>query len=276
MIREHLFGRRPGAHDVILWRGAEVSRLEALSDAVFGFAITLLVVSLEVPVTYAQLADTMKGFVAFAASFALLFLIWFHQYRFFRRYGLEDGPTVLLNAVLLFVVVFFVYPLKFVFKLCVDEIMGRRYAVLPDGRHVPVFTSYREPREMMVVFGLGYVAVFFLFALMHVHAYRRREALALDACERFETTGNVREALLNVGVGLVSIAAAVLAPDRSASMLSGLAYFLVGPVMTVNGMLTGRLRRKRGLPLRSEVLRARSVADREEQDGAAVGKLAAG
>jgi low temperature requirement protein LtrA len=276
MIRQHVFGRRPGAHDVILWRGAEVSRLEALSDAVFGFAITLLVVSLEVPATYAQLAQTMQGFVAFAASFALLFLIWFHQYRFFRRYGLEDSTTVLLNAVLLFVVVFFVYPLKFVFKLCVDELMGRRYAVLADGRHVPVFTSYREPREMMVVFGLGYVAVFFLFALMHVHAHRRRHALALDACETFETATNVREALLNVGVGLVSIAAAALAPERSASMLSGLSYFLVGPVMTVNGFVTGRLRRKRGLPLRSEVLRARSAELGEPAGSAGVGELAGG
>lgn len=36
-------------------RGKEVSRVEGLSDAVFGFAITLLVVSLEVPKTFALL-----------------------------------------------------------------------------------------------------------------------------------------------------------------------------------------------------------------------------
>jgi uncharacterized membrane protein len=248
MVRDHLFRRHPGAHDSIRWRGAEVSRLEALSDAVFGFAITLLVVSLEVPRTYAQLTEAMRGFVAFAASFALLFKVWFHQYRFFRRYGLDDTATVVLNGVLLFVVVFFVYPLKFVFTLCVNELMGRRDVALPDGRHVPVFTSADQPRQMMVIFGLGYIAVFGLFALMHVHAYRRRDALELDASERFETAGNVREELLNVCIGALSITVAMLAPGRSAAALGGLTYMLVGPVMTANGYLAGRRRRKLGLP----------------------------
>ena len=37
-----------GADQAFRWRGGEVSRLEGLSDAVFAFAVTLLVVSLEV------------------------------------------------------------------------------------------------------------------------------------------------------------------------------------------------------------------------------------
>jgi uncharacterized membrane protein len=268
MIRDHAFRLRSGAHDSIRWRGTEVSRLEALSDAVFGFAITLLVVSLEVPQTYAQLADAMRGFVAFAASFALLFKVWYHQYRFFRRYGLEDTPTVVLNGVLLFVVVFFVYPLKFVFTLCVNELMGRRDVLLPDGRHVPVFTSADQPSQMMLIFGLGYIAVFGLFALMHVHAYRRREALELDASERFETAGNVREELLNVCIGALSITAALLAPGRSAAALGGLTYMLVGPVMTANGYFTGRRRRKLGLPPPAAKRRARVAADAEDAEDA--------
>jgi uncharacterized membrane protein len=86
-------------------RSREVSRLEGLSDAVFGFAITLLVVSLEVPNTYEELRNLMRGFVAFGASFAVLIMIWYEHYKFFRRYGLEDLWIITLNSMLLFVVV---------------------------------------------------------------------------------------------------------------------------------------------------------------------------
>jgi uncharacterized membrane protein len=47
------------------WRGGEITRLEGFSDAVFAFALTLLVVSLEVPHTFDELLDTIRGFPAF-------------------------------------------------------------------------------------------------------------------------------------------------------------------------------------------------------------------
>lgn len=67
MIREKLIAQRIGMSGKFRLRGHEVSRIEALSDAVFGFAITLLVVVLEVPQTFGS-ADHGCEFVALKIS----------------------------------------------------------------------------------------------------------------------------------------------------------------------------------------------------------------
>ena len=90
-----------------------VSRLEGFSDAVFGFALTLLVVSLDVPDTIDELEVLVRGSLPFALMFAMVCYIWWEHNKFFRRYGLQDAWTAFLNCVLLFVVLFYVYPLKF-------------------------------------------------------------------------------------------------------------------------------------------------------------------
>ncbi|HMW37714.1 MAG TPA: TMEM175 family protein, partial [bacterium] len=113
------------------WRGHEVTRVEAFSDAVFAFAMTLLVVSLEVPKNLSQLLETMRGFPAFATCFTILVMLWYWHYKFFRRFGLQDRFTIVWNAALLFVVLFFVYPLKFVMTLVVNMMMGVTYEQPP-------------------------------------------------------------------------------------------------------------------------------------------------
>ena len=70
-----------------------MSRIEGLSDAVFGFVITLLVVSLEVPRTSTAMLDTLRGVPIFALTFTVLLAIWHAQYVFFRRYGLDDNAN---------------------------------------------------------------------------------------------------------------------------------------------------------------------------------------
>jgi Endosomal/lysosomal potassium channel TMEM175 len=72
-------------------RQHEVSRLEGFSDAVFGFALTLLVVSLDVPDTVEELKLLVRGSVPFALMFAMVCCIWWEHNKFFRRFGLQDA-----------------------------------------------------------------------------------------------------------------------------------------------------------------------------------------
>lgn len=75
-MRRHLAQQGFGADRGFRWRGGEISRLEGLSDAVFAFAVTLLVVSLEVPETFNELLRVLRGFFAFAVCFSILFWVW--------------------------------------------------------------------------------------------------------------------------------------------------------------------------------------------------------
>lgn len=243
MIREKLIDRRVGDNKKFRWRSHEVSRTEGLSDAVFGFAITLLVVSLEVPKTYAELMQAMRGFGAFAISFTLLFIVWYNQYKFFRRYGLQDNTTMVLNGVLLFVVLFYVYPLKFVFTLVVNMFTGGQGVLrLADGSTVQMIDSNAQLAKLMMIFGAGYVAVFGVFVLLYWHAYRQRAALDLNELESFDTLVDVRESALNVMIGTISMAVAAFGGGNYGG-LAGFTYMLCPLVLTIHGTVMGKRRR---------------------------------
>jgi len=243
LIREKLIARDIGRPSDFRWRGHEISRIEGLSDAVFAFAVTLLVVSLEVPKTFTELSMAMRGFGAFAISFALLFIVWFNQYKYFRRYGLQDNVTVLLNAVLLFVVLFYVYPLKFLFSYLVNEVMGGHGEVrLPNG-NVEAMVEAGDLSRLMIIFGIGYVAIFAVFILLHWHALRKRVQLELNALEIFDTRSSMQEAALNCSIGLLSISVALFGGARY-SNLAGPVYMLLAVVMSINGVVMGRRRRR--------------------------------
>jgi hypothetical protein len=244
MIREKLIDKGVGNPRKFRWRSHEASRIEALSDAVFAFAVTLLVVALEVPKTYGELMEVMRGFGAFAICFALLFVVWFNQYKFFRRYGLNDSLTIVINAVLLFVVLFYVYPLKFVFTFLLDRFTGGHGEVrLPNGTVQGMVESADQVANLMIIFGVGYVAVFGVFALLYWRAYRKRAELELNELEAFDTRTDIRESLLNVSIGLVSLGVAILGGGRFAG-ISGMIYMLTPVVMMVHGTWDGRRRKK--------------------------------
>lgn len=244
MIKNKMIAHDIGNFGKFRWRSYEISRIEGLSDAVFAFAVTLLVVSLEVPKTFNELAETMHGFGAFLVSFLLLFFVWFNQYKFFRRYGLQDTTTIILNAALLFVVLFYVYPLKFLFTFLIDRFTGGHGETkLPNGNIVPMLENDGQLASLMVIFNLGYIAVFGVFILLYWHAYRKRDQLELNELERFDTRESILESSLNCGIALVSMLVLAVGGAMRSS-LAGMVYMLTPVVMTLNGTTMGKRRRR--------------------------------
>lgn len=214
MLRDQFITHHKAVVDGFRWRSREIARIEGFSDACFGFAVTLLIISLEVPRTSTELFEVMQGFVAFFATFWVLASIWYGQFLYFRRYGIEDRITVILNLVLIFTVLFFVYPLKFFFNAMVASLgVGRAI----EGAHAAQQVILPEHKPLLlIVFGLGFAAVFVVFLLLYIHAYRQREALGLNELEVFETAHSIRSQIFAIGTGLTYLAlAGVLALPRT-------------------------------------------------------------
>jgi len=242
-LRGELAGRGIGQESGFRWRGGEISRVEGFSDAVFAFAVTLLVVSLEVPRTFHELATAMRGFVVFAVCFALLIVVWREHYVFFRRYGLQDNGTIWLNAALLFVALFYVYPLKFLFNVVFAGVTGAPSAVQGEGGRLEPVIEPGQISSLFLIYGASVIALYLLLALMYAHAYRLRGALELTPIEIFDTRASIRTHLLAAAIGAFSCVIAVIVPTRLVG-LAGYVYFLFGPVLAIDGIRTGRKRRE--------------------------------
>ena len=226
----------PALHDHIAkdgfrLRGTHMSRLDGFSDIVFGFALTLIVVSLEVPRTYDELHTLLLGFIPFGVCFLFLISIWWAHFRFFRRYYLHDFFTVVLNSALLFMVLFYVYPLKFLFTLFIGQFTGQI--------QVQPFSNHHQSAELMLVYGAGFAAIYFLFTAMYWNAYRQRKALDLSP---LETTLTLTYIWNYVGLGSIGVLCCILAETLPTGMAgnAGYCFWLVGVWKTAHGYISRR------------------------------------
>lgn len=219
------------------WRGRDVSRLEAFSDAVFALVIALLFLQSTPPTDGASLAEAMKSLLPFAITFALLALVWSEHYLFFRRYDLRDAVTITGNFVLLFLVLFYAHPLKFVFTWIAALWLGPIDGVDPN-------TGMAGPVNPIWFYSAGFAAIYVVYALLYWRAWALRDALRLDASERLLTASGIVQSALYVAVALVSLSFAALDLPGAA----GLVFFALGPIMGLHGYWQGNRLRRLGVP----------------------------
>lgn len=226
-MRRHMLSHEGEDMQGIRVRGIEVTRLEGLTDAMFGFSITLLIVSLEPPTSYEQLITLMFSFPAFGVTFMLMMFIWYWHYRFFRQFGLNNGQVMWANAVLMFVVLLFVFPLKFFATIVIDTIFLERWAGIdmPDqldrtGLNYPVLHT---------IYAVGFASVFLCFSWLYKVALDAREQLELSAYEALSTRVHINMYMLVAAVPLCTIPIVWL-PVWWAPMVAGMSNFFIWPV----------------------------------------------
>jgi hypothetical protein len=219
------------------WRGTSVSRLEGFSDAVFAIVLALLFLRAAPPETFGELAAAMKGLVPFAASFAIIGYVWIEHWLFTRRYELQDGWTTFLNLLLLFLLLFYAYPLKFLFTLVCVSVFGPIGSMTHE-HMLQGFETKADLIRLFVFYGVGYSAIFVVIGLMYARALHFTKLLQLNRIERFLTRSGIVQSLLQAGFGVLSIIVA-WSEIGLGSGAPGWIYALIGPAMAAHGYWQG-------------------------------------
>ena len=213
------------------WRGESVTRIENLSDIVFALALGMIISAAVIPQSYDDLRGYLVSIIPATAAFGLLVGIWHTHFTFFRRYGVADRKIINLTAILLFVVLYLAYPLRFAFEALFAYVM----LVSGDASRAEVLhLDLDRSGNILGFFGVGFMVVHILYFLMHRHVFRKAKLLDLTETELQITRQSI---FYHCGVAALAI------------LMGSLAYFtqlngFAGFILTLTGVI-GVLGRKK-------------------------------
>lgn len=209
----------------INYRGKNASRLDNLTDAVFGIAITLLIFNLVNPNSFNDLITFTKTLPAFLISVSFVILIWNEHTKFSQIYSLNDSKIIVLNTAFIALVIFYVYPLRFLTLFLTNFFFNTNIDVNIDREQVPY---------LMIYYGFAAFALYFVLYLFYLRVSKISNTLHLNSFEIFYTKAQKRRMIIMMFVPLLSILVTVLVNLISfawASFLGGFIYFLYTPLM---------------------------------------------
>lgn len=209
-------------------RGIEMTRLETFIDAAFAFAITMLVISPgEIPRNIDALLSVFRNVPVFIASIATLGVFWRGHWIWSRRYGLEDGTSILISWAMLVTILIYVYPLKLLFSGMFYYLSGQRLGQMIGVR------SLAQAQGIFAVYALGFIAISFEILLLNWRAWRLRNPLRLNERERFLTRAELSGWSIPIAVGLLSLILALTLPARWIEW-SGWTYLLLVVLLPIH------------------------------------------
>ena len=210
------------------WRGGDVSRLESLIDAVFAIAVTLLIVSRDVPKTFDEFLTVMWSFAGFAVTFSFLFMIWKGHYMFHRRYGLEDNTTIFLNSILIFLILFYIYPLKFLAEVLIGEMLIN----MTLGFNIDFgFSGNIDMRQLMLIYSSGALMIWLVMRALYQHALNHQKIIQLDSTEVLITKSQIIVYNIMIFYAITSVLIAFFSNNALITSISGWVYFGIGPTI---------------------------------------------
>src|SRR5207244_8226566 len=201
-------------------RGMQMTRLETFIDAAFAFAISMLVIAAQqIPDNIQALLAAFRNVPTFVCSIAVLGIFWRGHWLWSRRYGLEDGVSILISWAMIVTILIFIYPL--------EEIFGSMWYLLSSGhvgQRLSLHTTESQARTIFAIYALGLIAISAEILLLYLRAWQLREPLRLNERESLLTRGELSGWCIPVRVGIVSLVFALTLPSERIHW-SGSVYF---------------------------------------------------
>ena len=185
------------------------NRVEAFSDGVFAFAATLMVVSLDLNQSFVLMESKISSFISFGVSFFVLVMLWKVHYNFFRRTRYMDDWIIALNAIMLFVILYYVFPLKSL----VNSFIGKEEI------------TYEGLASLFQLYSGGFLMIFLCLSLMYFRAYKKTKSMDKALFLLFYG----RHFFIYVLVALLSVALSGFKIGLTFGF-PGLIYLLLGPL----------------------------------------------
>ena len=185
------------------------NRLQAFSDGVFAFAATLMVVTFDLSGDFQVLLSQGVSFIAFAVSFFVLVALWVVHYNYFRRSGYVDYWIIAFNTVLLFVILYYVFPLKYLVRSWFGE-----EGITKEGL-----------TNLFQMYSIGFALIFLCYSLMYFRAFKKERAVNKGLNLLFYA----RHFGIYVLMGIASILLTIWGYGMEFG-LPGFVYALVGPL----------------------------------------------
>jgi uncharacterized membrane protein len=184
-------------------------RMEALSDGVFSFASTLLVVDIAVnpPGTpLQQVLNAWPAYLGYVVSFLTIGSAWISHSGLTDRLERIDPIFLRINLLILFTIAFLPFPTRLVSQALQDT-AGEQVAV--------------------TLYGLTLLAIRILGSTLD--AYCRREHLYTEQVHSDELQRSRRKLLPALIAYVIAILLGLVVPDAAVALYFGIAVYLVVP-----------------------------------------------